>query len=209
MIIETVLRSGARLHGFRSGGGLRVLRIERNVRDLAYGEAPTFGEAMRHLADDLTTGGRRYEDVYGKIEPHYLTGTSTPDGDADRWLLRGCTIDVHAEDGAIVAVLSGWGEQKTPSDIVARTLAGETVEWASPRGLVYETSPYRFPNGDVGTSTRCLSTVKDGADPWMWRTTQTGRGTDVTEALAAAFLAEPIEAHLNDRFKQLATKAAP
>ncbi len=200
--IETALPDGAKLHGFRSGGGLRVLTMSNNGRDLAYGEAPTYGEALRHLTDDLAAGGRRYEDVYGKIEPHYLTGTSTPDGAVDLWLLRGCSIDVHGEDGSIVAVLSGWGEQGTPQDASDAALRGEVTHWGA-RGYAYKTSPFVFPNGERGSSTECLSKAKSGADPWMWRTTQTGRGTDVAAALAAAFLADPVEAHLSDRLDQV------
>jgi hypothetical protein len=188
--IGGTLRAGGRLHGFRSGGGLRVLRVERDGELIGYSEHPNVTDAMRILAEDLRAGGRDYAAVYGPIETPYLTGSSTPDGDLDAWLLRGCTFDACGEGAEIVAALQGWQHHETPKDIAARAMAGETIEYEA-NGMRYEASPTRFPNGEAAMSTRCLSETKTGADPWMWRIKQTGRGADLATAVAAAFASEP------------------
>lgn len=92
----------AKLHAFRSGGGLRVLYIKeinnKKNDSLGYGEAPQFSEAVQHLDEDLAAGGRPYKEVYGKIYPHYLTGTSEIEegrlGGLDWWLLCGRSFDI-------------------------------------------------------------------------------------------------------------------
>lgn len=70
-----------KLKAFRSGGGLRVLvlqheEVQNKITTLGYAEAPTFDDALRHLEEDVEVGHRPYEEVYGKLYPHYLTGTT-------------------------------------------------------------------------------------------------------------------------------------
>lgn len=40
-------------------------------------------------------GHREYSDVYGKIYPHYLTGTTDVSSNIDRWLLQGRSFDIR------------------------------------------------------------------------------------------------------------------
>lgn len=186
--IDTALRDGGKLHAFRSGGGLRVLRIEREKSLIGYGEHPHTSDAFRILAEDILGGGRAYGDVYGPIETHYLTGSSEPGDPVDAWVLRGNTFDVHAEGGVLVASLAGYEERKTPKDIADRATAGETVRWKDSRGVTFESRPIQFPNGDPGCSTAAIdvpSTVSK-ADVWMWAATYRASGATVLEALAAA-----------------------
>lgn len=197
--IEAALRDGGRLHAFRSGGGLRVIRIEQGERGgqlVGYGEHPNVGDAFRILADDLAAGARMYADVYGPIETHYLTGSSSPDGRLDAWLLQGATFDAMAADGGFVFELRGLEDHKTPEDIVARARAGETVRYTDEtRGVVYETKPYRFPNGDIGSTTSAVH-VPEGMSnhrAWMWYAVRMGRGATLAEAISAAFDAQPVE----------------
>lgn len=101
-LVEKTLRTkeGTFMHAFRSGGGLRVLRLECKKKGLlAYGEHPTADIALVYLEEDHKAGGRKYEKVYGPIYPHYLTGTSDPSNELDRWLLRGRGFDIKYEDG--------------------------------------------------------------------------------------------------------------
>ena len=89
---------GVRLRGFRSGGGLRVVRVEQaqgkgEAKLLGYGEHYDAERALKHCAEDLAAGGRPYEEVYGKKHTHYLTGSASASGPLDAWLLEGGTID--------------------------------------------------------------------------------------------------------------------
>ena len=104
--IEQKLREGFLIHAFRSGGGLRVLRLEDRSFDstgkvirgssgnlYGYGEAPSVEDAIAYLEEDIEHGGRPYDQVYGKIHPHYWTGSSSASSELDRWLLRGGSFD--------------------------------------------------------------------------------------------------------------------
>lgn len=187
--IEKALRKGCKLHSFRSGGGLRVFRLEKNGKLQGYGEHPDAREALVHLNEDYLAGGRPYKKVYGGKYPHYMTGSSTPTTELDAWLLRGANFDAHFE-GQYVAILQGYGEQTTPDEIHKRAQTGESVTWTDPRGITYCTSACRFPNGEVGSSTKVVDNPKD-LRPWMWRESRTGKGNTLWEALDAAFAATP------------------
>lgn len=188
-IIEEALRGGGRLHAFMSGGGLRVLRVERDGVLVGYGEHPTVNNALRILSEDIAAGSRPYADVYGKIEPHYLTGSSAPGGALDAWVRQGQTFDAFVDGDAFVVKLCGWENHKTPDDIMARVLSGETVQYLDARGVAFESRPSRFPNGEACVSTRCLDETKKGADPWMWEVEKLGRAPSLPDALDAALVA--------------------
>lgn len=93
--IDQALERGNRLHGFLSGGGLRVIRLELDGELKGYGEHPNVDEALIHASEDFSAGGRDYYEVYGKLYPHYLTGSSEITSPLDGWLLRGRTIDAY------------------------------------------------------------------------------------------------------------------
>jgi hypothetical protein len=123
-VITTALQGEAKLHGFRSGGGLRVLRLGD-----FYGEAPTFEDALALLADDIRAGGRDYADVYGKLVPHYVTGNCAASSPVDLVLLRGCCVDAWREGVDVVATLGGYEELQVPADVCVRVDEGESVTW--------------------------------------------------------------------------------
>lgn len=196
-VLEEALKNGCIIHGFRSGGGLRVFRLERadpgSRGDLVgYGESATAEPALTILAEDVKAGGREYHDVYGKLYPHYLTGSSSPGGKLDAFLLRGADVDVFYENGAFVATIETLGEVRTPEDIVKRSTAGETVQFSA-RGFLYETAPSRFPNGERCCSTRVVKSPPGRTDSWHYREVRTGRGETLIQALADACEALPQE----------------
>lgn len=197
-VIEKALREGGQLHAFMSGGGLRVLRIEKGKRGgklIAYGEHPTVDEAFRILGDDFKAGGRDYNKVYGKIEEHYLTGQSMPEGELDAWIRKGSTFDARFTKGEFVFELTGLEDSRTPDDTVKRCTAGETVKWTDERGVTYECSPSRFPNGEACCSTRIVSRPKGMKEhrAWMYYATRTGKGLTLEAAIDAAFKAAYVE----------------
>ena len=188
--IEIVLYNGAKMHCFRSGGGLRVVRLERNGNLVAYGEHPNVEDALSHAAEDYLAGGRDYAAVYGSGKPHYLTGSSQPTGPLDAWLLQGRTIDAVVVENHVVVSMEGLGHQDTPEDVTKRVFAGEVVEWEA-RGLKFKSSPSRFPNGERSCQSECLT--KSAKDPWMYRIVKRGRHTHLQRALELAVEAKEIE----------------
>lgn len=197
-VVEKYIRKGARLHAFLSGGGLRVLRVEKvkSGKLLGYGEHPDVNDAFRILADDLKAGGRDYDDVYNnEEETAYLTGQSEPTDKLDAWVRKGYGFDAFIKNKKMVFVLKGWEHQPHPGDIEARVRAGETVEWESPRGYRFKSHPDFFPNGEAATVTETIFVPvgKTRHHDWMWQATKTGQGDTLAQAMEAAFEAEPVE----------------
>lgn len=192
--LETALRKGGSIHAFLSGGGLRVLRLEEPGRGelIAYGEHPVVAEAFRILADDFKAGGRPYHKVYGKIEEHYLTGQSTPEDELDAWVRRGATFDAHFKNGQFIFELRGLHDHETPAGYHERAMKGETLSWTSDRGVTYEIRPSRFPNGDMGSSTRQVSRPAGMKEhrAWSWYAVRRGIAPTLPEAITAAFTAK-------------------
>jgi hypothetical protein len=94
-VLEKALRAGNTMHAFRSGGGLRVIRIEKGQRGAlkGYGEHPGVDEALQHAAEDYEAGHRDYSKVYSSkgLYPHYLTGSSSSETELDAWIRQGLT----------------------------------------------------------------------------------------------------------------------
>lgn len=206
-IINDCLSSGnAVMHGFRSGGGLRVFRIERTKtlkRErgslLFYGEGVDCDDALRILADDIKAGKTRpYNEVYGKEEPHYLTGTTAVCSDLDRQIIQGRSIDVWVtEKDKFVAVIKGLEDVQTSEECCNRAKISKTgsYQWTSDRGFVYETSTSQFPNGEPAFSTRIVH-VPPGRthhQGWMYDVKYQGKGDTVAEAINACLAAPPVE----------------
>jgi len=193
--IERSLREGCRVHAFRSGGGLRVVRIERDGELKGYGEHPQVEDALSHADEDFLAGGRKYGDVYGVTKPHYWTGSSTPTSQLDQWLLSGHTFDVWREGDDVVFQLKGWVDVITPEEIIEKVKrTGKSEVWEN-RGYTYRIyrdtlggqlctvreviSGPREPKGDVRSS--------------MYEATKTGRGRYFWDALDSAFDADEVE----------------
>lgn len=187
------LRDGARLHAFRSGGGLRVVWLKEGAKLVGYGEHPYVEEALRHADEDTAAGQRKYTEVYGKIYDHYYTGSASPYSDLDAWLLRGGTFDVVYQDGQFQAMMKNIEDTHIPKDVKERVRTTCQAETFSSRGYTYEVSPFRFPNGESGVSTRAIDTPPGKNEPMLWDAIRTGYGATLLEALAAAMTAQPEE----------------
>lgn len=160
--LEEILRGGAKLHAFRSGGGLRVVTLEKG-KSKGYGEHPSLDEAIRHAVEDYQAGGRPYKEVYGKIYDNYWTGSHAPfEGNLtlmdllDRHICKGHPMDVGYNSDARrihVDLNNPYHRFDTPGEVMARALKGETVNWKL-YGKAYVSKPFRFPgNGEMGCST--------------------------------------------------------
>lgn len=198
--ITLALIRGNRLHGFLSGSGLRVIRIEgEGDRLTGYGEHPHVTDALLHASEDYLTGRRNYKYVYGKKYPHYLTGSSESTSDLDSWLLQGNTIDAYKRpDGETVVELTGLTLVHIPNDVSDRVrISHKSVTWRQ-RGFTYVTKPtyINLYNGKVdGESTTVIKSPDDGSltDPWSYYSSKIGEGQDFNEALNKAFEAPNLE----------------
>lgn len=157
-----------------------------------YGEAPHVHEAMRIAAEDYLAGGRDYYVVYGNVETHFLTGDPTPDSQLDAWVRQGGKFTATTSGDRFAFELDGLEQLQVPQAIHNRAQAGETIEFTDDRGVKFEVSPSRFPNGEMGSSTRVIYSPIDNADVWMWYATRTGSGSTLDEAIKASFEAEPV-----------------
>lgn len=192
--IYQALEDGCKMHAFLSGGGLRVIRLEHKETLKGYGEHPDVVEALVYAGEDYVAGGRPYDEVYGKIYPHYLTGQSLPASNIDAWIRMGRSFDVWQEGKEIVFQLNGYHDTTAPESVATRARAGERVRWVE-RGFVFESYPYVFANSEVGYGTEVISKPEGKAhnDAFFFRITKTGRSLDLWEAMAAAFDAEEVE----------------
>lgn len=109
--LEQALKNGAKLHGFRSGGGLRVFSVKRDGVDIGYGEHPAALDALAHVnlwleQDPAPT----YKEFYGGKFPHYLTGSTHSSDALDAWLKRGSTVDAYQNGEGVVVELHGYAD---------------------------------------------------------------------------------------------------
>lgn len=181
--IEIALRCGSKLHGFSSGGGIRVIRIETPRKKLVgYGEGAVAEEALVNAAKDL-----RKE----PSECEYITGQSDPTSQLDSWLSQGSKFDAFMNGEDIIVELGGLGELEYPNHVEEKA-SRERVVWEA-RGFTFES----FPCGKGGFSTTVLKGPQ--TDPWMFDIKKTGRAKQLGLALENAFKADPIETDRPER----------
>lgn len=165
--IKKALSSGCKIHAFRSGGGLRVVRVEKNDKLLGYGEHPDILEAVKHADEDYLAGGRDYHKVYGKIYAHYMTGTTEASCDLDRIILKGSSFDCEQVGGKVFFTINGWVHLDFPKDVMeaakkaaeaANQSPGPEVYYKTDRGYYLAVTYQRqmFANGGEGWSSRCI-----------------------------------------------------
>lgn len=206
--LTAALLKGHFLHGFRSGGGLRVFRMEKGGKDgklIGYGEHPNAMEALSLLAEDLSVLGRAYKSVYGKLHPHYLTGSSSPQNELDNRILHGDSVDAYMKNKKIEFVISGYSEYHATKEIMAQAKKQPGVGVLHEnRGCQFETvfGFEIFPGGQdrSGWTTRVVSLPKGMAHhrATMWTSTQTGCADTFFEAMERAFVAPEME--VKDRY---------
>lgn len=193
--IEKALREGCRLHAFRSGGGLRVIRLEKDGVLKGYGEHPIVHDAIVHACEDFLAGGRPYKEVYGGTHPHYLTGVSTASDSLDGWLLKGNTFDAWREGDEVVFQLKGYAKTKRPEDIDEQLKTKSEVVWEQ-RGFTYRSVKSSLPNGEPCVSTEVVR-LPEGAtshrDAWMYHIAKTAKSVNFWSAMEEAFKASEVE----------------
>jgi hypothetical protein len=137
--IEKALKEGARLYAFLSGGGLRVVRIEKgkvaeakdNEDDnlISYGEHPYFPGALAHAEQDF---GLTYEQQYSgenALHKHYLTGAYPIPYDAfDVYLKYGRSLDVFYN--------SRWGQFICTTPVPYNMHRNNEILWGSSIGFL-------------------------------------------------------------------------
>ena len=151
------------LHCFLSGGGLRVVRVEIAGKLVGYGEHPSFEVAMDYTEEDVAAGGRNYQDVYGPIHDHYLTGSSDPSSNLDRWILKGSNLDIEfkRKREKFAVRLNGHQDFRMPEEIKDEVEKNKMmISWRT-EGWELESEPFRFATGEIGTSTRTISKPKE------------------------------------------------
>ena len=189
--LDRALSEGAILHGFRSGGGLRVLRIERGDVLLGYGEHADVGGSLSLIEEDTAAGHRPYDQVYGVLHPHYLTGSSEAASVLDAVLLAGGKVDAWAEPSGSIMVRAIRTMSTTfPEEIVREASeTGRSVRHTS-RGYVFELVPTQ--DRDIH-EIRVVSVPHggDATQAFFCKVSFEGRGDDLAGALAALELSEP------------------
>lgn len=192
--LEAILRKGPRLHAFLSGGGLRVVRIERVEPGekrgalVGYGEHPYIEHALNHAAEDYAAGGRPYREVYGGKYDHYLTGSSTPSSQLDAHIRQGRAMDAFYARGWFRVELPALLREEYPKELLERAFAGETVEWSSPRGIRFQFVP-----DGIGCTVRPVSNPLN-RETGHYHAVRRGMGLTLVEAIENALRAEHEEA---------------
>lgn len=162
--LEEALCKGGTIHGFRSGGGLRVLRLENKGKLLAYGEHPLFGEALRILREDLAAGGREYYTVYGKKETHYLTGTYECPTAIDACLAKGHTIDISYKKNKFLFVAKIFKELRMPEWVMNEVKLNKKPVQYELYGILFEATWEKTwcVDGSYGVIGRIVHNPTDG-----------------------------------------------
>ena len=138
------LKAGAKIHGFSSGGRVRVLRSDTEGL-IGYGEGADINEAFDELEKNFKTGKK------GTI---YMTG-GYPTSKFDGWVMNHSGYDITwNEKQQMVEIELNWidfgGPPKNISDTVMKT--GIPMITKGPDDITWKVSPCRFSNGDMGAS---------------------------------------------------------
>lgn len=193
--IKNALKEGCRIHAFRSGGGLRVVRIEKDGKLLGYGEHPHIEDALLYANEDFLAGGRPYNEVYGKSQPHFLTGSSSPTSDLDLWILSGGTFDAWQKDTKISFQFEKLCITRIPKEIIEEVIkTGNSTTWEH-RGFVREITRTTFPNGAFCAESRVIknkNTDNLQRQSEFYDIAKTGEGINFFEAMNSAFKAEEV-----------------
>lgn len=94
--LQEALLDGAKIHIFRSAGGLRVVRVNgKDGKLISYGERPYLSVALSHAENDF---GLSYDEQYSNGQAkheHYLTGSyPMPLDPIDIYFHGGNTLDI-------------------------------------------------------------------------------------------------------------------
>ena len=119
--LEKALKDGAKIHIFRSGGGLRIVRVEKKGKLISYGEHPYLSGAFSHAETDF---GLSYEKQYSGRKArhdHYYTGAyPMPNDQPDNYVFyTGYCLDIFysAKWGAFVCTTPPSSELNRKNEI--------------------------------------------------------------------------------------------
>lgn len=182
--IEAALREGARLHAFRSGGGLRVVRVENKQRLVGYGEDGHIYESLR-LAEKATNA------LCGARTSRLLTGSASSTDELDAWILQGHTFDAWADMDDIVVELVNQYYRPSPSDeLLAEARSNGSAKWPYKDHVVLILDVCSHRQGPCCYRTESLT---KGTASWVQSVTKTGRAKTLKEAIELAIAAPLIE----------------
>lgn len=195
--IEKALIDGCKLHGFSSGGGLRVIRLEKGKELAGYGEHPHAEEALKICNEDYLAGCKPYNEVYGSDakRPHYLTGSTECTSNLDCWLRFGSPVDCWREGDQYIFKMSGFAQIPVPENINEIAKREGLAFWSN-RGFAYVITSCRFPSGELGTQCQVskeTSTRKDFDKAFGYKITKTGQGATFWKAMISALHASEVE----------------
>lgn len=162
-LINDTLKTGFNLHCFRSGGGLRVLRLERILQGenkSYYAESYNFYDALRILEDDIIAGGRKYSDVYGVIEEYYLTGSFSSGENLDTWVCGGKPLDIlfNFDTNRFIIDMSTKEDIHAPQEIVNKVHENNIpIYWKTSHiNRIFKSEQYVFADNSIGCSTSTI-----------------------------------------------------
>jgi len=193
--LEKALEEGCRLHGFRSGSGLRVIRIEKEGKLRGYGEHPNVEDALSYANEDFLAGGRKYTEVYGKLKHLYLTGSQETTSPLDSELLQGKKIDAYMKDNEVVVELRGRVFVRPSEKVIEEAKrTGQPITWQN-RGYTFRTTSEREKNLTQYITTVLKSPEKiEHTDPWAYESIRIGKAKEFFEAINKALQAQELEA---------------
>lgn len=163
-LIDLLINHGVTVKVFRSGGGLRVAHIDTPKK--YYGEGPDIESALKILDEDIEHGGRKYEDVYGPIHPHYWTGAYPVGKLLDSIAFKGCGLTIRAVDKEIVVEATLTKRRPVPKAISDEVIKNNKAIPFEMHNMKFLCKPYAFADNTIGTSTECLD--KEINDPWTY-----------------------------------------
>lgn len=182
----TELLARGKLHGFSSGGGVRVIRLEEPGdlgKLIGYGEGCHAREAFENMVKDATST---------KIKNFYFTGSPDVEDWMDEWLRMGRSFDAQLVKGNVIVTLNGWDYDEISEEIKDRAyrLKGIPVLNTSDRGFTFETvwRDQLFANGEGGWSRRVVDCPPGKSEhlATMWSVKQLGGAPTFFAACEAA-----------------------
>ncbi len=181
------LKEGCKVYSFRSGGGLRVIRIEKGKKLMGYGDYWNVEIALSRASKEYLTGK-------DQNEPRYLTGSSTASSPLDSWILRGRDLEAWRENDKIVCQLKGLAYVEYPKDITEEVIkTGKPVVWTSDRGYTYRLTKYYYADSAVGVISEVIKRPEGDDFSIMYHITKTGYGKNFSEAVKNALRAKEVE----------------
>ena len=162
--IQASLKAGNAMYIFRSGGGLRVVRVEQGKKRgelLGYGEYCNVGPALEIADLDLV------KKKHKKYTTEYLTGSMSCTSKLDEWICCGHETNFKFENNRFYFFAELSVDVRSPEWINEKVLKdGKAIDWEL-RGIKYRTEKSMFPSGEPCLQSTCL-TYPTGSNGHAW-----------------------------------------